>query len=284
MENSLTVVEGGFVELVREPTEILDNARRAAKALTTVIDQKPHKVMIQGKVYLEYEDWQTVAQFYGYTTRTGGSEPVEINGVKGAKATAELIDFRSGLVVGGAEAYCMSDEENWEMKPWFQLASMAQTRAGSKAIRNRMAWVVVLAGYAGTPAEEMIQEKVSEHKEKAKHWCKEHGVAFFKKGKMRSYAHPIGDTGEWCNELETTPEPPQATTEDGSEEKIDSPVPPNIAFIRSKIKDHMKSLGWGKKKWEEFLSSSKLPGDIAELSETQLTMIEKTLSDFVDLN
>ena len=34
------------------------------------------------------------------------------------------------------------------------------------------------------------------------HYCKEHETVFFKKGKMRGYAHPIGDTGEWCNEPE----------------------------------------------------------------------------------
>ena len=37
----------------------------------------------------------------------------------------------------------------------FQLRSMAQTRACSKCLRNVLAWVVVLAGYRPTPAEEM---------------------------------------------------------------------------------------------------------------------------------
>ena len=37
------------------------------------------------------------------------------------------------------------------------------------------------------------------------HYCSKHGKVFFKKGKMRGYAHPIQDengedTGEWCNE------------------------------------------------------------------------------------
>ena len=49
----------------------------------------------------------------------------------------------------------MYDEKNWKGKPWFQLASMAQTRAGAKALRNLLARVVVLAGYNPTPAEEM---------------------------------------------------------------------------------------------------------------------------------
>ncbi len=32
------------------------------------------------------------------------------------------------------------------------------------------------------------------------HWCKEHDTKFFKKGRMKAYAHPLGDTGEWCHE------------------------------------------------------------------------------------
>lgn len=42
-----------------------------------------------------------------------------------------------------------------EPVPFFQLRSMAQTRACAKAFRNVLAWVVVLAGYKPTPAEEM---------------------------------------------------------------------------------------------------------------------------------
>ena len=42
-----------------------------------------------------------------------------------------------------------------EAVPLFQLRSMAQTRAGAKALRNALAWVVVLAGYRPTPAEEL---------------------------------------------------------------------------------------------------------------------------------
>jgi len=42
-----------------------------------------------------------------------------------------------------------------EKVPMFQLASMAQTRAGSKAFRNLLSWVAVMAGFQSTPAEEM---------------------------------------------------------------------------------------------------------------------------------
>lgn len=41
-------------------------------------------------------------------------------------------------------------------------------------------------------------------------FCQEHQEPFFKKGKMKNYAHPIGDTGEWCNAPEGAAEEPQA--------------------------------------------------------------------------
>ena len=50
----------------------------------------------------------------------------------------------------------------------------------------------------------------------AEHWCKEHQQVWFKKGKMKGYAHPIKevsgeDTGEWCNEPETKEDKPKQT-------------------------------------------------------------------------
>lgn len=32
-----------------------------------------------------------------------------------------------------------------------------------------------------------------------RYMCPEHKVEWFKKGKMKGYAHPIGDSGNWCN-------------------------------------------------------------------------------------
>ena len=56
------------------------------------------------------------------------------------------------------------------------------------------------------------------------HWCKEHNTAFFMRGKMKSFAHPIKnadgtDSGEWCHEHvndkpETKQEPEDLFPED----------------------------------------------------------------------
>ena len=46
------------------------------------------------------------------------------------------------------------------------------------------------------------------------HWCSEHKTVWFKKGKMRGFAHPLVDenaqTVGWCNEPEETEEEAQS--------------------------------------------------------------------------
>jgi hypothetical protein len=143
----------------RDPQRILAQAEQAAQALAQAMAGKPRRVILNGSEYLEFEDWQTLAGFYGLATRTEEAEPIEIFGCQGAKAKAVVCDRDSGMQLGGAEAYCLSSEEGWADKPWFQLASMAQTRAGAKALRNLLAWVAVRAGFKPTPAEEMIGAK-----------------------------------------------------------------------------------------------------------------------------
>jgi hypothetical protein len=62
----------------------------------------------------------------------------------------------TGAVVGGAEAVC----KRTEGKPWtwgadYALKSMAQTRATSKALGSALRFIITMAGYSGTPVEEM---------------------------------------------------------------------------------------------------------------------------------
>jgi hypothetical protein len=163
----------------RAPAVVLQEAREAAKALQQVIESKPKKVQFNGKTYLTYEDWQTVARFYGVTAKVVSTSFVEYGDVKGFDARAVAILVATGMEISGAEAMCLNDEQNWSKKPLFQLKSMAQTRAAAKALRNVLAFVPVLAGYEPTPAEEMVitgskaeatavaAHKISEHAKRA---------------------------------------------------------------------------------------------------------------------
>lgn len=152
-DESLVSVEAQ--QLTAMPKVVLEQAMLAAKALQEVISKKKKPVMFNGEQYLEFEDWQTVARFYGYTVQVRETKPVEFGSIKGFEAFADVLMVRTGQIVSSAESMCMSDEPNWAKKPLFQLRSMAQTRACAKAFRNVLAWVVVLAGYRATPAEEM---------------------------------------------------------------------------------------------------------------------------------
>jgi len=158
---------------LRNPTEILVEAQERAAALQDVVKRTGSSQRIGDKDHLKIEAWITIGQFYGCTARCRAAEPVEIEGITGFKAHAEVVHDRTGQVITEADAYCMRDEDRWntrsvyewqggqktkvgdERVPMFQLASMAQTRAMAKALAAKFRWVVVLAGYSPTPAEEM---------------------------------------------------------------------------------------------------------------------------------
>lgn len=150
----------GIVDLkiYRDPDQVLEEASRAARALVKVIEQKPKKVIIKGEQYLEFEDWQTVARFYGVTAKVRETRAIVVDDATGYEAVADAIHVSSSQIISSADAMCLDNEENWKNKPKFQLCSMAQTRACVKCLRNTFAWVVVLAGYQTSPAEEVSQD------------------------------------------------------------------------------------------------------------------------------
>lgn len=156
-ETAVALREQTEIGLLRDPDLVLDEAHKAAAALGRVIAGKKRKIVLNGKQYLEVEDWVLLGQFYGVSGKTEWTRPVEFGEVKGWEARVVVIDQRTGNEVGGAEAMCLDDERNWKGKDSFQIRSMAQTRALGKALSGRLRWIPVLAGYAGTPAEEMTE-------------------------------------------------------------------------------------------------------------------------------
>lgn len=150
------------VTTARPPSEVLREAQKAAVALDEVLRGKRRKVMFNNEQYLEFEDWQVLGRFYGITARVDSSTYVEFGDAHGFEAHASAILNPSEQIISAAEALCLDDERNWSGKPLYQLRSMAQTRACAKALRNTLAWVVVLAGYKPTPAEEISPEMQGE--------------------------------------------------------------------------------------------------------------------------
>lgn len=179
-ESALVQMQESFASLAisRDPQDVLAEAAKAANAIKGLIDKKKKKVVFNGETYMENEDWLTVARFYGVTVRTKSTTYVEFGDVHGFESEAEAFQVSTNQIIGKADAMCLNDEENWGLRPkyeWkngtrtmvgqvavplFQLRSMAQTRASSKVCSMLFKWVVVLAGFRPTPAEEVDQNTI----------------------------------------------------------------------------------------------------------------------------
>ncbi len=149
---------------VASPADILQRASEAAKVLKQMIVQTKSSIKIGNSEHIKQEGWQTIGSIYHVTARTKSVEPCEINGISGAHAIVDLVDDQTGNVIGSGQSFCMRDEMNRKTQPWFQLASMAQTRASSRAFANKFRWITVMAGYAPTPAEEMESAEIQPEK------------------------------------------------------------------------------------------------------------------------
>lgn len=138
-----------------DPNEVVAEATRHANALAEVVQARRLFTQIGDKRHVHVDGWTLLGSMTGvFPAEEGEAEPVEIDGVKGFKATVKAVT-RTGQVVGRATAYCMRDEDRWRNAKLHALASMAQTRATSKALKGPLGFIVKLAGFEPTPAEEM---------------------------------------------------------------------------------------------------------------------------------
>jgi hypothetical protein len=144
-----------------DPAEIVKAATAQATALKDVIEANKLYAEIPGKrgqtkKHVYVQGWTFLGSMLGvhpvtvWTKRMTMSE----DGVDGWEARVEA-RTRSGDIVGAAEAMCTRDEDNWGDRDEYAIRSMAQTRATSKALRQPLDFVMQLAGFDATPAEEV---------------------------------------------------------------------------------------------------------------------------------
>ena len=74
------------------------------------------------------------------------------------KAVVMLKRAGDGQKVSQAEAFCSNLEESKNKNDEYAINSMAQTRATGKAFRIAFSWIMAMAGYEATPAEEMPRD------------------------------------------------------------------------------------------------------------------------------
>lgn len=142
--------------LFSDPDALVKGAAKLATTLAKIIEEKNLYKMIGGKKYVVCEGWCTLGALIGIVPAEDWSK--RLPNEEGYESRIKLIRTRDGMEIGGASAECTYDEQNWEHRDRYALKSMSQTRATGKAFRLSFSWMMVLAGYAPTPAEEVPKD------------------------------------------------------------------------------------------------------------------------------
>lgn len=184
----------GLIIRAEQPDELLTKAGQIANSLKSFIEAQGLAVNVGGRrKHVEVGGWQALGALLGalggtplhaetvwtrrlvgddgqlqrtrytaevtsYPKGKGPDKPVNVTtyDVDGYDWEARVeVRTPDGTVVGAAEAMCSRAEVKWGTREDFALRSMAETRAESRAFRRATGWIIHLAGYSPTPAEEM---------------------------------------------------------------------------------------------------------------------------------
>lgn len=110
---------------------------------------------ISGKNYAMVDGWSFAGGLIGVSPKIVSVENLSSGTEKKWRADVELINQKTGVLVGTGIAICSNLENKKKSFDEYAILSMAQTRAIGKAYRNTIGWVMKLAGYEATPSEEM---------------------------------------------------------------------------------------------------------------------------------
>jgi hypothetical protein len=143
-----------------DPGLIVEKATALAQTLKDVLVKQKLITNIKGRDHVRVEGWTLLGTMLGVFPKTDWTHPIKAKDgrVLGWEARVVCVT-RDGTEIGGAEAECLHAEQQWAGRESYALRSMAQTRAVSKALRQPLGFVVSLAGFDPTPAEEMTSRR-----------------------------------------------------------------------------------------------------------------------------
>jgi hypothetical protein len=133
------------------------NATAIANELAKIINTRKLYSVISKKKFVRVEGWTTLGAMVGVLPR-------EVSTIRHDNGTyesiVELIRVVDGEVIGRGSAICGIDEKTWGKREEYARRSMAITRATGKAYRLGFSWIITLAGFEATPAEEMPRDSI----------------------------------------------------------------------------------------------------------------------------
>ena len=133
----------------------IEVATKVAASLKNVIQSQDLAVKIGPSEYVTAEGWEVLGTMFGCTPYVESVEEIPTDKPKFMyKAT---VSIRQGDTIL-SRASAMAERNNMQ-KDRPSVYSMAQTRALGKAYRMALSWIVKMADYEPTPAEEMPRFK-----------------------------------------------------------------------------------------------------------------------------
>lgn len=147
-----------------DPKEISGKVVALAQFVEDIVTRGDLVSTIQGRRYVNVEGWEAAGVGIGlaaYIVSCEPTGPLDDNfNAPGFVAVAELRN-QVGMVISRAESSCERDEPKWRDRNNYALRSMAQTRATGKVFRQVLGFVMTVAGYAGTPADDMPTDEAT---------------------------------------------------------------------------------------------------------------------------
>jgi hypothetical protein len=137
-----------------DPNLVIARAVEISDVLKRVLHDKKLYASISGKEHVLVEGWALLGSLLGVFPVTVWTRKLE-DGWE-ARVEARTLD---GRIVGAAESECLRAERKWANADDYAVRSMAQTRATSKALRQPLGFVMHLAGFETTPAEEIPADR-----------------------------------------------------------------------------------------------------------------------------
>lgn len=150
MDKKSLVIRGNYsIEKIKDMTSM-------SEVLKSHIVKHKLFTCIANKNYVHVEGWQFAGGMLGLTPIPVSVQDISKTGEIKYMATVEIVN-KEGKVIGRGFAVCSNKENKKKNFDEYAVLSMAQTRAIGKAYRNLIGWVMKLAGYEGTPSEEMTK-------------------------------------------------------------------------------------------------------------------------------
>lgn len=144
-------------ELVKQSFDLAapQQAMEVATILQKFVKEKKLTANIKGKEYPLYESWQFAGSQLGlYPLLTSVENLSDEKEIKYG-AWVEVRRIGTDQVMSRGYATCSNKEGSKRQFDEYAICSMAQTRAGGKAYRMLLGWLMKAAGFEATPSDEM---------------------------------------------------------------------------------------------------------------------------------